>query len=67
MTESPVQPAENNETDARHHLFALLYEELRRIAHRELQRAVGVATLSPTTLLPRPPRPRRPPGIGCEN
>jgi len=51
MTEPPVQPAENNETDARHHLFALLYEELRRIAHRELQRAVGVATLSPTTLL----------------
>jgi RNA polymerase sigma factor (TIGR02999 family) len=51
MKESPLQPAENSETDAQQQLFALLYEELRRIAHRELQRAAGVATLSPTTLL----------------
>jgi RNA polymerase sigma factor (TIGR02999 family) len=51
MTEFFVHPAENDEPDARHRLFALLYDELRRIARRELQRTVGVATLSPTTLL----------------
>lgn len=51
MIEPLAHPVENNETDDRHHLFALLYDELRRIARRELQRAVGVATLSPTTLL----------------
>jgi RNA polymerase sigma factor (TIGR02999 family) len=51
MTESLAHPAEPDGTDARHRLFALLYDELRRIARRELQRAVGVTTLSPTTLL----------------
>ncbi len=48
---SQPSPTENNETDTRHKLFALLYDELHRIARRELQRAAGIATLSPTTLL----------------
>lgn len=51
QSESVTYPAEKNETDGRHRLFAVLYDELHRIARRELQRAMGSPTLSPTTLL----------------
>jgi RNA polymerase sigma factor (TIGR02999 family) len=43
--------AEKGEDAAREELFALLYEELHRLAHAHVRRARGAVTLSTTTLL----------------
>jgi RNA polymerase sigma factor (TIGR02999 family) len=55
MSESQLHPlirsAEEGGADARRQLFAVLYEELRRIAQRELRRCGGALTLGATTLL----------------
>jgi RNA polymerase sigma factor (TIGR02999 family) len=45
-----MQAAEMGDPDARDRLFTTLYDELRRMAQRELRRG-GMLTLSPTTLL----------------
>ena len=45
-----MQAAEMGDPDARDRLFTTLYDELRRMAQRELRRG-GMVTLSPTTLL----------------
>lgn len=45
-----VQAAEGGNPEARGRLFTMLYDELRRMAQRELRRGCAV-TLSPTTLL----------------
>ena len=45
-----VHAAEGGDTEAHGRLFALLYDELRRMAQRELRRGAAL-TLSPTTLL----------------
>jgi RNA polymerase sigma factor (TIGR02999 family) len=45
-----IQSAEMGDVDARDRLFTTLYDELRRMAQRELRRGGGL-TLSPTTLL----------------
>lgn len=46
-----ARPASNGDEAARDALFAGLYEELLRMARRELARSGAPATLSPTTLL----------------
>jgi RNA polymerase sigma factor (TIGR02999 family) len=46
-----VAAARSGEAPAKEALFAELYAELHRIARRELARASGSVTLSPTTLL----------------
>jgi hypothetical protein len=43
----------SNADDSREQLFAALYDELRKMAYRELQRGIAV-TLNPTTLLHEP-------------
>lgn len=48
---SLVQAAEAGDASASAALFAALYEELHRIAQRELARQSGAVTISPTTLL----------------
>ena len=45
-----MHAAGTGDADARDRLFAMLYEELHRMAQRELRRGAAV-TLSPTTLL----------------
>jgi RNA polymerase sigma factor (TIGR02999 family) len=45
-----VHAAESGSTEARSQLFSMLYDDLRRMAQRELRRGADV-TLSPTTLL----------------
>jgi RNA polymerase sigma factor (TIGR02999 family) len=45
-----VESAESGSTEGREQLFAALYDELHRLAQRELRRN-SAATLSPTTLL----------------
>jgi RNA polymerase sigma factor (TIGR02999 family) len=45
-----VQAAGGGNAEARSRLFTMLYDDLRRMAQRELRRGVAV-TLSPTTLL----------------
>ena len=45
-----IQSAEQAEAGSRERLFALLYDELHRLAERELRRS-PLLTLSPTTLL----------------
>jgi RNA polymerase sigma factor (TIGR02999 family) len=46
-----MQAAEAGEGSARHELFAALYQELHRLAQRELRRCGNVLTLGATTLL----------------
>lgn len=48
--EELIQSAEKGDTTSRENLFAALYEELHRLAERELRRS-PLLTLSPTTLL----------------
>jgi RNA polymerase sigma factor (TIGR02999 family) len=48
--DSPVPQGTGGESQAQNALFACLYDELRRIAQRELRRGAGL-TLSATTLL----------------
>ena len=55
MTGASLDPlmrsAEAGDADAHRQLFRALYDELRRIAERELRRAGGRSPLSPTTVL----------------
>jgi RNA polymerase sigma factor (TIGR02999 family) len=46
-----VQSAERGDSGARQQLFAVLYDDLHRIAQRELRRRGGALTLTPTTVL----------------
>jgi RNA polymerase sigma factor (TIGR02999 family) len=46
-----ARSAEQGDAEARKQLFAVLYQELHRLAQRELRRSGGGLTLSPTTLL----------------
>jgi RNA polymerase sigma factor (TIGR02999 family) len=48
--EQLIQSAEQGDVSSRKRLFALLYDELHRLAERELRRSPSL-TLSPTTLL----------------
>lgn len=49
--EDLIRLADGGDVAAREHLFASLYEELHRIARRELRRQGAALTLGPTTLL----------------
>ena len=49
--EDLIRLADSGDATAREHLFASLYEELHRIARRELRRQGSALTLGPTTLL----------------
>jgi RNA polymerase sigma factor (TIGR02999 family) len=49
--EQLIRSADGGDAKAREQLFATLYEELRRIAHRELRRRGQSLTLGATTLL----------------
>ncbi|MEO8197972.1 MAG: ECF-type sigma factor, partial [Thermoanaerobaculia bacterium] len=46
-----LQRAENGDGEAREALFALLYDELHRLAHSHVARARGAMTWNTTTLL----------------
>jgi RNA polymerase sigma factor (TIGR02999 family) len=49
--ESLLSAAGGGDAAARQQIFALVYDDLRRLADRELRRRGGGVTLSPTTLL----------------
>jgi RNA polymerase sigma factor (TIGR02999 family) len=49
--EDLIRLADGGDAKAREHLFTSLYEELHRIARRELRRQGSALTLGPTTLL----------------
>ena len=55
MPDTPLEPlvssAEKGDAQSHRQLFTLLYQELRRIAERELRRVGGGSPLSPTTVL----------------
>ena len=46
-----IESAEQGDSASREQLFAVLYEELHRLAQRELRRGGGSVLISPTTLL----------------
>jgi RNA polymerase sigma factor (TIGR02999 family) len=48
---APISASHISDSSTRQQMFALAYDELRRLARRELRRAGSALTLSPTTLL----------------